>query len=179
MSSGDFEDRARLKEHMPLAIAITVRRAREIDAGNVSACLEAAFELYRPQYTCLAYEATVLTADDVRERMKEMAVYVASVPDVDVVATLSSSIHGKQGHLRGMAVLPGWQGHFIADHLLRVVEDDLAAAGCTSVTLGTTLPLERAIRFYRRNGFMPSGQVTDFHGMPLQEYGKRLFARTR
>jgi ribosomal protein S18 acetylase RimI-like enzyme len=162
-----------------MAIAITVRRARQIDAGNVSACLEAAFERYRPEYTCLAYEATVLTPQEVRERMQHMAVYVASVPDMDVIATLASSVDGKEGHLRGMAVLPAWQGHFIADHLLRVVEDDLAAAGCEHLTLGTTLPLQRAIGFYRRNGFGPSGRVSDFHGMPLHEYSKRLSARMR
>lgn len=164
---------------MPLAIAITVRRARETDAEKVSACLEAAFASYRPQYTCLAYEDTVVTPNEVRVRMREMSVYVAGVPDFEVVATVGSSISGKDGHLRGMAVLPAWQGHFIADHLLRSVEDDLAEAGCERLTLDTTLPLERAIRFYERNGFTPSGRVTDFHGMPLYEYVKPLSARRR
>ena len=162
-----------------MAIAITVRRAREIDAGEVSACLAAAFEPYRSHYTCLAYEATVLTPDEVRARMRQMAVYVASVPDFHIVATLASSVEGKEGHLRGMAVLPAWQGHFLAEHLLRSVEDDLMAAGCERLTLGTTLPLQRAIRFYERNGFAPSGRATDFHGMLLHEYSKRLSPRAR
>ena len=162
-----------------MAIAITVRRARENDAEGVSACLEAAFAPYRSQYTCLAYEDTVPDPDQVRGRMQQMAVYVASVPDAEVVATLASSMKGKEGHLRGMAVLPKWQGHFIADHLLRSVEDDLAAAGCERLTLDTTLPLLRAIRFYERNGFAPTGRVTDFYGMPLKEYAKKLSARRR
>lgn len=164
---------------MPMAIAITIRRARGNDAEGVSACLESAFAPYRSQYTCLAYEDTVLAPAEVRVRMQQMAVYVASVPEAEVVATLASCVSGKVGHLRGMAVLPAWQGHFIADHLLRSVEDDLMESGCESLTLDTTLPLRRAIRFYERNGFAPSGRVTDFYGMPLREYVKRLSARTR
>jgi ribosomal protein S18 acetylase RimI-like enzyme len=162
-----------------MAIAITVRRARESDAAGVSACLESAFAPFRAQYTCLAYEDTVPDPDEVRVRMQHMAVYVAGVPEADVVATLASSANGKEGHLRGMAVLPAWQGHFIADHLLRSVEDELVEAGCDRLTLDTTLPLRRAIRFYERNGFAPSGRVTDFYGMPLYEYVKRLSARAR
>ena len=162
---------------MPMAIAITVRRAREIDAEGVSACLESAFAPYRAEYTCLAYEDTVLTPQDVRERMRHMSVYVASVPDFEVAATLATSVDGREGHLRGMAVHPAWQGCFVADHLLRSVEDDLAEAGCERLTLDTTLPLERAIRFYERHGFRATGRVTDFFGMPLHEYAKNLSAR--
>ena len=51
---------------------------------------------------------------------------------------------------------------------------DVAAAGCTRLTLDTTEPLQRAISFYRRNGFVTSGTVTDFFGMPLYEYVKAL-----
>ena len=162
---------------MPMAIAITVRRAREQDAERVSACLESAFAPHRPQYTCLAYESTVLSPAEVRERMRTMTVYVADLPDFEVVATLASSVEGKHGHLRGMAVLPAWQGHFVADHLLRTVEDHLIDAGCECLTLDTTQPLERAIRFYERNRFLRSGKVTDFHGMPLHEFVKPLPVR--
>ena len=35
-------------------------------------------------------------------------------------------------------------------------------------------PLQRAIRFYERNGYRPSGRVADFFGMPLFEYVKPL-----
>jgi DNA-binding transcriptional MerR regulator len=42
------------------------------------------------------------------------------------------------------------------------------------VTLDTTEPLTRAIRFYERQGYSPSGRVTDFYGMKLYEYRKAL-----
>jgi len=42
------------------------------------------------------------------------------------------------------------------------------------VTLDTTRPLERAIRFYERCGYRATGVVRDFFGMPLFEYAKDL-----
>ncbi len=33
------------------------------------------------------------------------------------------------------------------------------------------------MRFYRRNGLVPTGGVTDFFGMPLYEYAKPLILR--
>jgi GNAT superfamily N-acetyltransferase len=92
------------------------------------------------------------------------------------VGTIACCISGQLGHLRGMAVLPEWQGHSIAQQLLLQAEDDLHAAGCCRITLDTTAPLQRAMRFYERNGYRPSGNTTDFFGMPLYEFVKELDA---
>jgi putative acetyltransferase len=73
-----------------------------------------------------------------------------------------------------MAVLPAWQGRGVADQLLAAVEEELRARGCTRITLDTTDPLRRAVRFYERHGFRPSGKVGDYFGMPLHEHVKRL-----
>jgi GNAT superfamily N-acetyltransferase len=73
-----------------------------------------------------------------------------------------------------MAIRPEWQGRNIGLRLLLEAESHLLAAGCHRITLGTTLPLRRAIRFYERNGFVPSGRVTHFFGMPFYEYAKPL-----
>jgi ribosomal protein S18 acetylase RimI-like enzyme len=157
-----------------MTISITVSRATQQDAERVSACLSSAFEPYRSQYTPAAFEDTVPTPERVQARMRHMAIYVARTTGGDFIGTIASSIEGKEGHLRGMAVVPAWQGRSVADCLLRAAEQDLAAASCERVTLDTTAPLERAIRFYERNGFVPTGRVTDFFGMPLYEYAKTL-----
>jgi hypothetical protein len=36
------------------------------------------------------------------------------------------------------------------------------------------LPLEAAMTFYEKHGYVRSGRVTDFFGMRLIEYAKRL-----
>jgi GNAT superfamily N-acetyltransferase len=73
-----------------------------------------------------------------------------------------------------MAVLPSWRGSGVAAGLLRSVESELRDRGCSYISLDTTEPLQSAMRFYEKNGFRRSGNVTDFYGMPLFEYVKTL-----
>jgi len=92
-----------------------------------------------------------------------------------VVGTIACQVVGKnESHIRGMAVLPGWRGTGVALQLLRTTESYLQQSECTRVSLDTTAPLRRAIRFYETNGFRPSEKVRDFFGMPLFEYIKTL-----
>jgi ribosomal protein S18 acetylase RimI-like enzyme len=79
-----------------------------------------------------------------------------------------------EGHLRGVAVLPAHAGTGVAEQLLTAAERALRERGCVRISLDTTEPLRRAIRFYGRHGFRRSGRVSDFFGMPLVEYVKEL-----
>ena len=154
---------------------LTIRKATEADATAVLVCLRAAFEPYRDHYTADAFADTVLTPETLQHRLASMCVFVAINEDKDVVGTVACSIIGEgEGHVRGMAVLPVWQGRGVAERLLRVAEDELAAGICSRITLDTTEPLQRAMRFYERHGYRRSGKITDFFGMPLHEYGKDL-----
>jgi GNAT superfamily N-acetyltransferase len=152
---------------------LKVRSANAKDAPDILNCLTAAFEKYRSQYTPGAYSDTVLDSEAVRRRMAEMSVLVA-VSDKQVVGTVAYCVCGNEGHVRGMAVLPHLHGAGVASELLKRVEAELRMSGCTRVTLDSTQPLQRAIRFYERNGFVASGCVTDFFGMKLYEYEKLL-----
>ncbi|MCU1319534.1 MAG: hypothetical protein JWP98_1052 [Edaphobacter sp.] len=156
------------------ASTIVIRRARVEEAERISECLESAFEPFRSHYPPDAFRDTVPNPESIRERMIGMTVYAALSNAGEIVGTIASSAKGEEGHLRGMAVRPAWQGHGIAELLLHTAEKDLRAAGCKRVTLDTTAPLQRAIQFYRRNGFAPSGRIGDFFGMPLYEYEKPL-----
>lgn len=149
--------------------------ATAADTAAVLETLRAAFEPYRSSYTPQAYEDTTLTAAAFIARLTFMSVLLA-VSDRDQVAgTLSFQvISPKEGHLRGMAVLPGWQGTAAANKLLSYAEHELRRVGCDRVSLNTTAPLQRAIRFYEKHGYRPTARVTDFFGMPLYEYEKFL-----
>jgi ribosomal protein S18 acetylase RimI-like enzyme len=150
-----------------------IRKAVADDGEAVLACLGAAFAPYRSQYTPDAFSDTVMDELSVQQRLREMCVLVA-ISDASVVGTIGCHARGEEGHLRGMAVLPEWQGSAVASGLLAGAEAELVKAGCKYVSLDTTKPLQRAIRFYERHGFAPSGGVTDFFGMELFEYTKRL-----
>jgi len=154
-------------------LSVDVRKANRGDAEAILNCLSSAFEPHREQYTPDAFRDTVLCAETLEHRFQEMTILVAVV-EGQIVGTIGYQAHGADGHLRGMAVLPDRQGTGAASALLQVAESRLRDLGCLHIALDTTEPLERAIRFYEKQGFRASGQIRDFFGMRLHEYVKRL-----
>jgi ribosomal protein S18 acetylase RimI-like enzyme len=134
-----------------------------------------AFEPHRASYTPEAFADTVLTPETVHQRLAAMTVFVAVSESGEVVGTIGCNlVSPEEGHIRGMAVHPNWQGSSVAQQLLEVVESELRQRGCARISLDTTEPLQRAIRFYERNGYRSSGKMADFFGMSLFEYVKLL-----
>jgi [ribosomal protein S18]-alanine N-acetyltransferase len=157
---------------MPPA-GISIRKATPDDAPGILECLRLAFEPYRERYTRLAFEDTVMSPSTIRHRLTSMSVFVAVTGAGDIAGTIGcTAASDGEGHIRGMAVHPACAGSGLARLLLEAAEAELGQRGCTRVTLDTTQPLERAIRFYVRNGFQSTGIVRDFFGMPLFEYAK-------
>jgi GNAT superfamily N-acetyltransferase len=167
----------------------TVRKATPHDSAGILKCLDEAFEPYRGSYTPEAFADTVLTPETLQHRLASMSLFVAVSDSDEIVGTIGCSVvdplvvnllvdskkeNSNEGHIRGMAVLPAWQGAGVAARLLKTVESELRASGCQWITLDTTQPLQPAMRFYEKNGFRRSGKVTDFFGMPLFEYVKTL-----
>lgn len=151
----------------------TVRRAKASDASGLIVCLRAAFEEYRDEYTPGAFADTVPDLDSLNDRLRTMWVYVAVSRQDRVIGTLAAAVtKNADGHLRGMAVDPGFQHRGVAKALLTMAIDDLRRSGCARVTLDTTAPLRRAMQFYERHGFQRTGRVSDFFGMELYEYAK-------
>jgi GNAT superfamily N-acetyltransferase len=156
-----------------LTSGVEIRNAGRSDVPSIVECLSRAFEPYRPEYTGEAFSDTVPEADAIHLRLETMHVLVA-VSAGRIVGTVAGARNGNEGHLRGMAVLPEWIGRGVAARLLGGVEDSLRSRGCRRITLDTTYPLRAAIRFYEKNGYVRSGNVSDFFGMPLLEYVKEI-----
>jgi GNAT superfamily N-acetyltransferase len=156
---------------------LRIRKAGGNNASAILTCLAAAFEEFRDQYSAGAFADTVLDSETVQRRLREMCALLA-IAEGRVVGTISCSANGAEGHLRGMAVLPEWQGKGVASALLTAAEHELLGRGCSYVTLDTTEPLTRAIQFYESHGYARSGQTVDFFGMRLHEYRKALSGLT-
>lgn len=169
MAMGRGSSKSAVKSRPPLRI----RTADPRDANAILACLADAFKEYRDQYSAGAFADTVLDSETVQHRLSEMCV-LAAIAEERVVGTISRSVNGAEGHLRGMAVSPEWQGTGVASTLLTAAEGELLRCGCSYVTLETTEPLTRAMRFYARHGFAPTGRISDFFGMRLHEYLKAM-----
>lgn len=160
---------------MPEKPQISIRRATLAHADAILSCLASAFACHRSLYTPAAYQDTVLTPESIQHRMHSMTVFVAVAGSGEIVGTIAcQAVSPEEGHLRGMAVLPEWQGGGIAVQLLRAAEAELRGRNCKRITLDTTEPLQRAMHFYEKNGYRRSGKVSDFFGMPLFEYVKTV-----
>src|SRR5262249_40712786 len=151
--------------------SFTIRRADSNDGEAILACLAAAFAPYHNSYTAAGLADTVLESKSVHAPLREMHVFVA-VSQGNVVGTVACGASGEEGHLRGMAVLPDWQGSGVASALLQAAEAEIRSQRCKRVTLDTTEPLARAMHFYARHGFTRSGRVSDFFGMRLHQWVK-------
>jgi GNAT superfamily N-acetyltransferase len=158
---------------MAVPAEIEIRPAHDSDAPAILECLSVAFAPYRREYTAAAFEDTILTPAALRVRLQQMQVLVA-VSGARIVGTVSAICNAEEGHLRGMAVLPEWCGRGVAAKLLTAIEDELVSRGCKRITLDTTQPLCAAMKFYEKNGYRRSGNISDFFGMPLLEYVKIL-----
>jgi ribosomal protein S18 acetylase RimI-like enzyme len=152
-----------------------IRYASPEDVPAILQCLRSAFEPYRAQYTPQAYLDTVMTPDTLSERLRRMTVLVVTDTRENVIGTIGgTAVSTGEGHLRGMAVPPQYHGRGIAQLLLESMEKHLKGRGCARITLDTTEPLRRAMRFYEKNSYRRTGKITDFFGMPLIEYAKDL-----
>jgi len=154
---------------------VRIRHASDTDIEGVRRCLAAAFGPYEASYTPGGFRDTVPTLEALARRFREMTVLVAEDESGEIIGTIAHQVTPSgDGHLRGMAVSPQLQGSRTAEQLLYAAEGELRALGCARVTLDTTHPLQRAIRFYQRRGYEATGRVTDFFGIALFEYAKSL-----
>jgi ribosomal protein S18 acetylase RimI-like enzyme len=162
---------------MPADHSITIRKANSTDSRGVVECLQEAFAAYREMYTPGAYRDTVVGPEALENRLASMCVFVATSMSGEVVGTVACHVIGPdEGHIRGMAVRPAWHGVDAAGQLIRAVESELRDRGCTRITLDATHPLQRAMRFYEKQGFRRSGRVSDFFGMEVVEFVKSINA---
>ena len=130
----------------PLPEGVRIRRAERADLLSVVRIESASF----PQpWPANAFEPFLgqpgfLVAVDEDERVVGYAVADAA------------AAHGRLlGHLKDIAVHPGWRGEGIGTALLRRVLATLRAEGAKSVTLEVRESNEPAIELYRRFGFEP------------------------
>ena len=150
-----------------------IRLATPADAAAIASVLSKAFVEYQPLYTAGGFAATVLTPDQIEDRMKEGPVWVA-IDDGTVVGTVSAVLKGEETlYIRGMAVDPIARGKSIGRKLLICAEGFALRNGCTRLLLSTTPFLDRAIKLYEAYGFRRSAEG------PKDLFGTPLFTMTR
>ena len=157
----------------PSSESFSLRRATADDSAGILECLSSAFAPFRESYSERGFVDTILTPETINDRLQEMVVFIA-VRRGRIIGTIGCKVNESEGHLRGMAVRPEWQGSSVSTELLALAEQEIYNAGCSTITLDTTEPLKRAMRFYEKHGFRATGHVDNFFGMPLFQYRKQI-----
>src|SRR5580698_4556676 len=119
---------------------IPILKAGREDATSILACLVAAFEEYRDKYSAEAFADTILDSKIVEPRLSEMCELLAMAEE-RVVGTISWSVRGAEGHLRGMVFFPDWRGAGV------VLASIVRPMGRFSIRMGlhVTIPVQRIL----------------------------------
>ena len=144
------------------------------DAIFITEILESAFQEFKEKYTLQAFNATVITPEEVVERMKNGIVWIAKLKDKPI-GTVSGKIINQTFYIQGMAVLPKNRGNRVGYSLLKTVEQYSEAKNCSELLLNTTPYLTKAIKLYKDFGFKIINEPPyEFYGTPLFNMKKEL-----
>lgn len=153
---------------------VLIRRAVPEDAEAIGRVLQEAFSAYRSHYSDQAFRATVISPDQVRQRIVEGPMWVALLGEV-FVGTVSAVVTDEGCYVRGMGVTPAARGREIGWKLLQRIEQFARDWRLPVLYLSTTPFLERAISLYKHYGFQRSeGEPTTLFGTPLFTMTKPL-----
>ena len=106
---------------MDLTRSIEIRFAEPHESPAIASLLAESFAEYEPLYTLEGYAATVITSEQVADRIREGPVWVALWDEI-VVGTVSVVARKGSLYVRGMAVRPTARGQRIGELLLGEVE---------------------------------------------------------
>ncbi|MFX1455126.1 MAG: GNAT family N-acetyltransferase [Promethearchaeota archaeon] len=154
----------------------SIRKSELKDAKGIHEVILAAFEEFRYFYSPEGFADTVMSEEVALNRIQEMNLFVAIDRNDEIIGTIGwIKLSEKEGHIRGMAVHPKYQGKKSpAASLLQVVEDEARLQGCKFLSLDTTEILKRAQNFYRKSGFKETGKTGDFFGATIYEFVKEI-----
>jgi putative acetyltransferase len=154
---------------------VRIRRAKQRDAEAIESLIHESFREYESAYSPEAFDVTTPGKHEIKERIKNWAVWVAIHADV-IVGTLSAHPERKALHIRSMAVHPNMRGGGIGNLLLAQVERFAHANGYTRLVLHTTPFLKPAIRLYENFGFRFIGRKRNWFGTQLRTMAKQLIS---
>jgi len=165
MLRGEYESKFQ-KVELRLQIAMPE------DSEAIVAVLTEAFAEHKSSYTPQAYAATVPTVNDIKKRFSEGKIWIA-LNNKRIVGTVSVVPKKDSLYIRSMAILPEARGNRIGERLLEKIEDYAVAHDYRKLFLNTTPFLDRAIRLYKKFGFVRCGS-DDLFGTQLLMMEKSL-----
>lgn len=153
---------------------LAFRKARIQEINDVRLVLSKAFEAYKKYYTNDALNATVLTPKVIKDRLlnKKYEIFVVLINE-QIVGTVCLSMKGQdQLYIRSMAVHPDYQKRGVGLFILKKINELAIRKNIKTISLDTSKPLKRAIKFYKNFGFKFTGTIKNFYGEEIYEMKK-------
>jgi N-acetylglutamate synthase-like GNAT family acetyltransferase len=157
-------------------LKLSFRKAKISDINEIYSILLKAFEPYRKNYTSGAYNATVLSPQDIKNRIlgDEYEIYVVEI-DKKITGTFSITKKEKNRlHIRTMAVNPDYQGRGIGLFILEKIDLLAKKNNIKTISLDTSKPLKRAIKFYENYGYNFTGVTHNFFQIKIYEMVRNI-----
>lgn len=150
---------------------IDIRKANHDDINEIHRVLSESFGPYRKFYTKESYDATVISNDEIKNRINREDVDVlVFIYDGRIAGTVCLDVmNGKILHVRSMGVRPGFQGKGIGKKILYEIDRIAKEKECDTISLECYDPLIKAIRLYEKFGFRRTGKEIDYHGITVFE----------
>lgn len=95
--------------------------------------------------------------------LREAAVNLVITSSGEVVGYVMMWLEGGNSHILNLAVDPGFRGGRAAALLLESVLERSRGAGCRVVYLEVRESNAKALRFYRKNGFVVAGKLKKYY----------------
>ena len=152
---------------------ITVRTARREDIEEIHDILAQAFAPYRDDYTEEAYNTTVVSVNDIIQRLDDSGKMVFVVEFQEkIVGTAAVEITSANCYIQSMAVRPNVQRKGIGMVILMEIEKYARERGVKMLSLECYEPLTKAIELYEKFGFVRTGGSRAYHGITIFEMVK-------
>ncbi len=148
----------------------TLRLATPADAQAIHELLVASFVGFRDLYTDACFDATVIDASRVAQRMAEGPTWV--IEDGRLLGTVAAKVDERGLYVRGMGVHPDARRQGLGERLLAAVEGYAMADGARAMWLSTTTFLAGSQALYRRFGFVDAEGPSHLFGTPLVSFEK-------
>lgn len=131
---------------------IIIKKVGIKESKTIHQILGSSFESFKDKYTVKAFEATVISAEKVEERIEKGIVWMA-LWNNEPIGTVSGKKLDNTFYIQGMAVLPKGRGKKIGYLLLQTIEAYARKNNCQNLLLNTTPYLSAAISLYEKFGF--------------------------
>jgi ribosomal protein S18 acetylase RimI-like enzyme len=149
-------------------MAAKIMMAQKSHCQEITKVLTHAFQEFKHKYTEPAFNATVITPQQVETRMNEGQIWVAFI-GTRLVGTVGGINKHEDYYIRGMAVIPEARGQQIGLLLLKELETFAMSKHYKNLILTTTPYLKRAIELYENFGF------TIINDPPYEIFGTPAF----